>query len=149
MRQVLLNLLLNAMQAMPSGGLVRVSIRRDQRVAIVEIADNGVGIPASVLPRIFDLYFTTKPRGSGIGLAMTYRIIQLHGGAMDVQSNADPSSPARGTTFTLRLPISANHANEGRRQARLANGEEAAELDATDEDMQASVGSNMEGKESI
>jgi signal transduction histidine kinase len=60
MRQALLNLLLNAMQAMPSGGVVRVSVRREQRSAIVEIADNGVGIPA-LLPRIFDLYFTTKP----------------------------------------------------------------------------------------
>jgi signal transduction histidine kinase len=149
MRQALLNLFLNAMQAMPSGGLVRVSLRRDQRVAILEIADNGVGIPASVLPRIFDLYFTTKPRGSGIGLAMTYRIVQLHGGAMEVESNADPASPAHGTTFTLRLPISANHANEGRRQARLANGEEAGESDLTDEDMQASVASNMEGKDIV
>jgi signal transduction histidine kinase len=122
MRQALLNLLLNAMQAMPSGGVVRISVRRDQRLAIVEIADNGVGIPAALLPRIFDLYFTTKPKGSGIGLAMTYRILQLHGGAMEVRSDADPASPTRGTTFTLRIPISTT-ANEGRKTAAfLAHG---------------------------
>jgi signal transduction histidine kinase len=51
------------------------------------------------------LYFTTKAKGSGIGLAMTYRILQLHGGAMDVRSNADANSPERGTVFTFRLPI--------------------------------------------
>jgi len=106
LRQALLNLLLNAMQAMPNGGVVRMAVRRDQRIAVVEIADNGVGIPAHLLPRIFDLYFTTKPRGSGIGLAMTYRIVKLHGGTMDVRSEADQNSPNRGTTFTLRIPVS-------------------------------------------
>ena len=114
MRQALLNLLLNAMQAMPEGGEVRVAVRREQRLAVVEIADNGVGIPAALLPRIFDLYFTTKPKGSGIGLAMTYRIVQLHGGAMEVRSDADPASPLHGTTFTLRIPISQTAGNEGR-----------------------------------
>jgi signal transduction histidine kinase len=114
MRQALLNLMLNAMQAMPAGGLVRVSVRREQRLAVVEITDNGSGIPDSVLPRIFDLYFTTKTRGSGIGLAMTYRILQLHGGAMSVRSDADPASPNHGTTFTLHIPIAAAHASHGR-----------------------------------
>jgi signal transduction histidine kinase len=116
LRQALLNLLLNAMQAMPSGGVVRVSVRRDQRLAIVEIADNGSGIPASLLPRVFDLYFTTKPKGSGIGLAMTYRILQLHGGTMEVRSDAEPASPTRGTTFTLRIPISVGPSSDNRRQ---------------------------------
>jgi len=114
LRQALLNLLLNAMQAMPEGGVVRVAVRRDQRIAMVEIADNGVGIPANLLPRIFDLYFTTKPKGSGIGLAMTYRIVKLHGGTMDVRSEADASSPKRGTTFTLRIPISLGAADRTR-----------------------------------
>jgi signal transduction histidine kinase len=121
MRQALLNLVLNAMQAMPGGGLLRLSIRREQRFAVIEIADSGAGIPASVLPRIFDLYFTTKPTGSGIGLAMTYRILQLHGGAMDVRSNADPDSPEHGTVFTLRVPTSVAPASEGRKP-RLAEG---------------------------
>jgi signal transduction histidine kinase len=123
MRQAFLNLLLNAMQAMPSGGTVRVSVRREQRFAVVEIADNGSGIPAAVLPRIFDLYFTTKTKGSGIGLATTYRILQLHGGAMAVRSDADPASPSRGTTFTLHLPIAASQGSESRRKpAPLTNG---------------------------
>jgi signal transduction histidine kinase len=120
MRQAFLNLLLNAMQAMPSGGTVRVSVRREQRSAVVEIADTGVGISAALLPRIFDLYFTTKPKGSGIGLAMTYRIVQLHGGAMEVRSDADPTSPKRGTTFTLQIPISNAPPKEGRSRPLLA-----------------------------
>lgn len=122
-RQALLNLLLNAMQAMPDGGLVRITVRRDQRAALVEIADNGVGIPESLLPRIFDLYFTTKPRGSGIGLAMTYRILQLHGGSTEVRSNTDPGSPNRGTTFTLQMPLSTAPAGDLRKPAaHLADG---------------------------
>jgi signal transduction histidine kinase len=147
MRQVFLNLLLNAMQAMPSGGVVRVSVRRDQRLAIVEIADNGVGIPAALLSRIFDLYFTTKSKGSGIGLAMTYRIVQLHGGAMEVRSDADPASARRGTTFTLHIPISVTPVADGRRQtARLAHGLEESTDEASIETPEA-IGSNMEGKE--
>jgi signal transduction histidine kinase len=121
MRQALLNLLLNAMQAMPSEGVVRVAVRRDHRLAIVEIADNGLGIPAPLLPRIFDLYFTTKAKGSGIGLAMTYRILQLHGGAMKERSNADPASPERGTTFTLNIPLSTAPASESRKPVQLAS----------------------------
>jgi signal transduction histidine kinase len=150
MRQAFLNLLLNAMQAMPSGGLVRVSVRRDQRVAIVEIADNGAGIPAAVLPRIFDLYFTTKPRGSGIGLAMTYRIVQLHGGSMSVRSNTDPASQEHGTTFTLHIPISASHANESRKQSgRLTGHPDLGDPDANDEEAPSAVAPNMERKEIV
>jgi signal transduction histidine kinase len=114
-RQALLNLLLNAMQAMPGGGTVRVALRREHPFAVLEVHDDGVGIPPEVLPRIFELYFTTKPKGSGIGLAMTYRILQLHGGALDVRSNADPGARDHGTTFTLRLPIAAGQAAETRK----------------------------------
>jgi signal transduction histidine kinase len=105
MRQALLNLVLNAMQAMPDGGVVRVTLRREQHLAAIEVADQGIGIPADLLPRIFELYFTTKKSGSGIGLAMTYRILQMHGGALDVRSNADMKLPDHGSVFTLRLPI--------------------------------------------
>jgi len=106
-RQALLNLLLNAMQAMPRGGVVRVEVRREGQNAVVEVIDEGEGIPPKLLPRIFDLYFTTKPTGSGIGLAMTYRILQMHGGALEVRSSTDPHPDAvmAGTTFTLRLPV--------------------------------------------
>jgi signal transduction histidine kinase len=107
MQQAMLNLLLNGMQAMPAGGAMQVRMRREHQFAVVEVMDEGEGIPVDLLPRIFELYFTTKPKGSGIGLAMTYRILQLHGGAMEVRSNADATSPERGTVFTFRLPIAA------------------------------------------
>ncbi|MCU1247667.1 MAG: histidine kinase [Edaphobacter sp.] len=116
MQQAVLNLLLNGMQAMPAGGgAIHVRMRREHQFAVVEVADDGEGIPADLLPRIFELYFTTKPKGSGIGLAMTYRILQLHGGAMEVRSNAEPNSPERGTVFTFRLPIGAGVGGEGRK----------------------------------
>lgn len=105
MQQALLNLMLNGMQAMPSGGTMRISMRREHHFAVVQVADAGEGIPQEVLPRIFDLYFTTKAKGSGIGLAMTYRILQMHGGAMEVRSSTDGALRERGTTFTLRLPL--------------------------------------------
>ncbi len=115
MQQAVLNLLLNGMQAMPSGGALRVRMRREHQLAVVEVIDEGEGIPPELLPRIFELYFTTKPKGSGIGLAMTYRILQLHGGAMEVRSNADASSPERGTVFTFRLPMATGVGVEGRK----------------------------------
>src|ERR1035437_9449594 len=153
MRQALLNLLLNAMQAMPTGGVLRVSVRRDQRLAIIAITDNGIGISPTLLPRIFDLYFTTKPKGSGIGLAMTYRILQLHGGAMEVRSNADPASFDRGTTFTLNIPISPTPANEGRKApARLANAVEGGAGDnshTANADTLNAIATNMERKEIV
>jgi signal transduction histidine kinase len=115
MQQAVLNLLLNGMQAMPEGGALRVKMWREHQLAVVEVIDEGIGISAEVLPRIFELYFTTKAKGSGIGLAMTYRILQLHGGAMDVRSNADPNSPERGSVFTFRLPVAAGAGGEGRK----------------------------------
>jgi signal transduction histidine kinase len=115
MQQAVLNLLLNGMQAMPAGGAMRVRMWREHQFAVVEVIDEGEGIPVELLPRIFELYFTTKPKGSGIGLAMTYRILQLHGGAMDVRSNADASSPEHGTVFTFRLPMAAGVGGEARK----------------------------------
>jgi signal transduction histidine kinase len=115
MQQAMLNLLLNGMQAMPAGGSMQVRMRREHQFAVVEVVDEGEGIPVDLLPRIFELYFTTKPKGSGIGLAMTYRILQLHGGAMEVRSNAEADSPERGTVFTFRLPIAAGVGVDGRK----------------------------------
>jgi signal transduction histidine kinase len=114
-RQALLNLLLNGMQAMPQGGKLSLALHRDHQFATVEIIDDGEGIAPEVLPRIFELYFTTKPKGSGIGLAMTYRILQMHGGTLDVRSNANPRARDRGTTFTLRLPMAAGAPTETRK----------------------------------
>ncbi len=109
-QQALLNLVLNAMQAMKNGGTIEIRLRRERQFAVVEVADDGEGIPPEVLPRIFELYFTTKPKGSGIGLAMTYRILQLHGGTLDVRSNTDVTAGARGTVFTFRLPVAGGSA---------------------------------------
>ncbi len=100
LRQALLNLALNACQAMPEGGTLRIGCHAAaQRRVEVDVEDTGVGIPPENLQKIFDLYFTTKDRGSGIGLSMVYRIVQLHDGEIEVQS-----TPGRGTRFRLVLP---------------------------------------------
>ena len=101
-------------QAMPEGGRLEVSLEEDRKSAVLRIADEGVGIPDEIREKIFDLYFTTKTEGSGIGLAMTYRIMQLHHGSIDVQSRAE-----RGTEFRLRIPLSAT--DWGRRHLQPAN----------------------------
>ena len=100
LRQAFLNLALNACQAMPDGGTLRIGCQpaAGRRVAIA-FADTGVGIDPKSLPRIFDLYFTTKSHGTGIGLSMVYRTIQMHDGEIEVQS-----TPGAGTTFTVLLP---------------------------------------------
>ena len=99
LRQALLNLVLNGMQAMPGGGQLRVAVRREQDCGVVEVLDQGQGIAPDLLAKIFELYFTTKAKGSGIGLAMTYRIAQMHGGGVDAVNE-----PGAGAKFTLRLP---------------------------------------------
>ena len=100
LQQALLNLAINACQAMPQGGRLRISAAavRGRRVEIL-CEDNGVGIAPEHLNRIFDLYFTTKEHGSGIGLSIVYRAIQLLDGEIEVQS-----TPGRGTTFRVLLP---------------------------------------------
>lgn len=105
LRQALLNIVLNGMQAMPGGGVLHINIARERGSAVLSLRDTGTGIAPDKLHRIFDLYFTTKPTGSGIGLAMTYRIVQLHGGIIQVVSNDDARSAKHGTTFTIRLPL--------------------------------------------
>jgi signal transduction histidine kinase len=100
LRQALLNLALNARQAMPNGGTLRISAVASKagRVEIL-VEDTGVGIKPEHLGRIFDLYFTTREKGSGIGLSMVYRTVQLHDGDIEVQS-----TEGRGTTFRISLP---------------------------------------------
>ncbi len=102
LQQAFLNLALNGCQAMPNGGRLRIAgaVASGGRVEVV-FEDTGIGIKPEHLNRIFDLYFTTKDRGSGIGLSMVYRTIQLHDGEIEVQSTA-----GRGTTFRLLLPQS-------------------------------------------
>ncbi|HEY3990164.1 MAG TPA: ATP-binding protein [Acidobacteriaceae bacterium] len=102
-KQAILNVVLNGAQAMGQGGELHVTLREEGRMAAIEIADSGSGIPDDIRAKIFDLYFTTRKDGSGIGLAMTYRIIQLHNGSIDVQSEQNI-----GSTFTLKLPLLAS-----------------------------------------
>jgi len=99
LRQVLDNLVRNALDATPQGGSVRLSARGDAGGAVLEVSDDGPGIPPDVLPRIFDLYFTTKDGGTGIGLAVTQQIVTAHGGTIEVDSR-----PGAGTRMTVRLP---------------------------------------------
>jgi signal transduction histidine kinase len=113
-KQAVLNVILNGAQSMPEGGKLEVVLEEDRKSAILRISDEGVGIPDDVRERIFDLYFTTKTEGSGIGLTMTYRIIQLHHGSIDVQSRGE-----RGTEFRLRIPLSAT--DWGRRHLQPAH----------------------------
>jgi signal transduction histidine kinase len=110
LRQALLNLALNGCQAMPDGGTLRIVCRAASRGRVeIDIEDSGVGIAPQNLQKIFDLYFTTKEKGSGIGLSMVYRIVQLHDGEVEVQS-----TPGRGTRFRLIFPI----AFEGSKEAK-------------------------------
>ena len=101
LKQALLNVVLNGAQAMEDGGELSVRLTEDGRWATIKVQDHGEGIPDEIRPKIFDLYFTTKRDGSGIGLAMTYRILQLHHGQLDVESKV-----GEGSTFTLSVPTS-------------------------------------------
>ena len=100
LKQAMLNVIQNGAQAMPEGGRLEVILEESRKTALLRIADEGPGIPDDIRAKIFDLYFTTKTGGSGIGLAMTYRILQLHHGSVEVQS-----SEGRGTEFLLRIPL--------------------------------------------
>ena len=89
LRQALLNLALNGCQAMPEGGTLKIACRAAPRRRVeMDVEDTGVGIAPENLQKIFDLYFTTKEKGSGIGLSMVYRIVQLHDGEVEVESHA-------------------------------------------------------------
>ncbi len=100
MKQAILNVVLNGIQAMNEGGQLIISVRRDQGMVLTEIQDTGGGIPKDVQEKIFELYFTTKKDGSGIGLAQTYQVMQWHYGTVDFES-----VEGRGTIFRLRMPL--------------------------------------------
>ncbi|MGD0910703.1 MAG: ATP-binding protein [Terracidiphilus sp.] len=137
LKQAVLNVIQNGAQAMPNGGRLQVSIQGDRlsppnddrftiqlsKEAIISIRDEGPGIPDDIREKIFDLYFTTKTGGSGIGLAMTYRILQLHHGSVEVQSVT-----GQGSDFRLRIPLAP--IDWGRRHLRAVssvNHEESGE----------------------
>jgi signal transduction histidine kinase len=104
--QVFMNLVINALDAMPMGGALTLATRFDRKSAApqvqIDVTDTGVGIAAEVLPHIFEPFFTTKPGGVGLGLAISYEIIQSLGGEISAASQ-----PGAGTTFSVRLPLSA------------------------------------------
>jgi PAS domain S-box-containing protein len=113
-KQAILNIVLNGVQAMPDGGTLRIASKREGDGAVIMVRDQGAGIPENIRDKIFNLYFTTKSGGSGIGLAMAYRVVQLHHGALEFTSIME-----HGTTFYLRFPLTETAAN-GEQQAAAA-----------------------------
>jgi signal transduction histidine kinase len=100
MKQAILNVVINGIQAMNEGGQLTITARRDDVMVVTEIRDTGSGIPKDVQEKIFELYFTTKTDGSGIGLAQTYQVMQWHYGTVDFETRE-----GEGTTFRLRMPL--------------------------------------------
>jgi signal transduction histidine kinase len=108
MKQAILNVVINGVQAMPHGGLLTISAQRDNGAIVAEVRDQGGGIPQDMRDKIFELYFTTKKDGSGIGLAQTYQILQWHYGSVDFES-----AEGTGTTFRFHIPVAAPAAGAG------------------------------------
>jgi signal transduction histidine kinase len=100
LHEVFINLFKNALEAMSSGGRLRVAAVLKGRVVVVRVRDDGAGIPDADLPHVFEAYYTTKPEGSGLGLWMVYQAIAEHGGRIDVSTKE-----SSGTTFTLFIPV--------------------------------------------
>ena len=102
--RALVNLVANAIEAMPRGGTIKVGARRDASGAgvVLSVADTGVGLGPEARARLFEPYFSTKSSGTGLGLAIVRRVVEAHGGTIDVASE-----PGKGTTFTIRLPEAA------------------------------------------
>jgi len=108
-KQVLVNLLLNARDAMPDGGILTLKTRRENQLVQIEIADTGIGIPEENLKKIFDPFFTTKEpgRGIGLGLSISLKIIETMGGKIEVESK-----PGQGSIFRLKLKIKGGESAE-------------------------------------
>jgi signal transduction histidine kinase len=104
LKQAILNIVVNAIDAMrdsgKSGGVLSIETIVKSNTAEIRVSDTGLGIPAELRDKIYNLYFTTKSSGSGIGLAMTFQIVQLHDGTIEVATEM-----GKGTAFTIRLPI--------------------------------------------
>ncbi|MFZ2950861.1 MAG: ATP-binding protein [Desulfuromonadaceae bacterium] len=100
LRQVIINLLQNAAEAMPDGGIIRIESSLTSAAAIISITDNGAGIGEDAAQHIFEPFWTTKPAGTGLGLSISYRIVEAHGGSLTVES-----PPAGGCRFVITLPV--------------------------------------------
>lgn len=101
LKQVVLNMMINAQQAMPQGGDLMVRTERQEEWAVIQINDTGCGISPEALPRIFDPYYSRRTRGTGLGLATAKKIVAAHRGRIDVASEPD-----KGSSFSIRLPLS-------------------------------------------
>jgi signal transduction histidine kinase len=104
LKQAILNLVLNAIEAMKNGGNLWLRVSKEQNLVVLNVSDDGPGIPADARDKVFQLYFTTKIRGSGIGLAMTYRAVQLHNGTISFSTEL-----GRGTAFQMQFPAQIRH----------------------------------------
>ena len=104
--QVLTNLFTNAYAAMPQGGTLSILVWSDETAVRFTVSDTGIGIPRENLTKVFEPFFTTKQlgKGTGLGLAVTYGIVKMHRGEIEVKSNVDPAAGPTGTTFTVTLP---------------------------------------------
>jgi signal transduction histidine kinase len=101
-KQALLNLIRNAQQAMPQGGELILTTRKDGDSAILDVTDTGSGIPPEALPRVFEPFFSTRPGGTGFGLPYARRIVEAHRGTVQLET-----APGKGCKFTIRLPAGA------------------------------------------
>ena len=110
LEQVVVNLINNSFQALPQGGHIDIQARREDDRVVLEVKDDGSGIPPEILERIFEPFFTTKPvgKGTGLGLSVCYGIVQLWGGRIEAESE-----PGKGTTMLIRIPIKEGLHHEG------------------------------------
>lgn len=100
LKQVILNLFINAQQAMSDGGELMIRTNRQKEDAVIQISDTGSGISPDKLPNIFDTYYSSRPQGSGLGLPTAKKIVEAHNGTITVDS-----VPGKGTLFTIKLPV--------------------------------------------
>jgi len=107
MKQAILNVVINGVQAMTGGGVLTISARRENGTVLAEVQDQGPGIPKDMHDKVFELYFTTKKEGSGIGLAQTYQILQWHYGSVDFES-----AEMSGTVFRFQIPVMGTEAED-------------------------------------
>lgn len=100
LKQAILNLFINARQAMSDGGELLIRTDRRRKDAVIQISDTGSGIAPDKLPHIFDVYYSSRPQGSGLGLPTAKKIVEAHNGTITVDSE-----PGKGTSFTIKLPL--------------------------------------------
>jgi signal transduction histidine kinase len=105
-KSALLNLIVNAIQAMPNGGTITLALRKQLYHVILSVSDTGTGIPEDLIPKLYSPFFTTKREGNGLGLIEVQKVIHAHGGTIDVTSIVN-----QGTTFIIKLPIKHKNGN--------------------------------------